>query len=317
MQSLARKHFPRIVFRHRDKRLWNPLTRKPLKNRPEERVRLRLIESLLEDTGWSKHRISTELPVEFEREEAPIRADILCYSRDFKPRLLIECKAENVALSEKTAEQIARYNTVVKAPYLMMSNGIEDRWYGLDGNNEVTQLHKLPGILDWREPQNERSYSYWVERGFAGNAATPALRHWMGQAIPAFWKEQKNHARFLSFNQSPDELYPDHYYRIFPFPRTGHPVPDKVAVTFTATPFGATHLLGIINRDDANAGIVAVNLDLLAEGESPNTSLYHAGGRQTADATVPLRLNLAEYEPHQLQELPRRISDWFNDFGKG
>jgi len=314
MQSLARKHFPRIVFRRHEKRLWNPLTKKPLKNRPEERVRLRLIESLLEDTGWSKHRISTELPVEFERDEAPIRADILCYSRAFEPRLLIECKAENVALTEKTAEQIARYNTVVKAPYLMMSNGIEDRWYAVGRGKDITPLRELPEILDWRRNLGEQPYAYWVERGFAGHAASPGLRHWLGVAVPAFWKEEKPNARYLSFNQSPDELYPDHYYRIFPFPRAGHPVPDKVAISFTSTPYGATHLLGIINRDDANVGIIAVNLDLLADGETPNTSLYHAGGRQTADAAGPLQFNLPEYEPAHLEGLPRRILDWFNEF---
>ncbi len=110
MRSIAARHFPRVVFRDGQKLLWNPILKKAYINRPEERVRLRIMESLLLDAGWSPHRVTFELPVNLKRDEASKRADILCYNHDFEPVLLIECKAENVPISEKTSLQITRYN---------------------------------------------------------------------------------------------------------------------------------------------------------------------------------------------------------------
>ncbi|NIT57520.1 MAG: hypothetical protein GWN00_15210, partial [Aliifodinibius sp.] len=59
MLSIAKHIYPRVVWRDREKKLWNPIHKKALKNLPEERVRLRIMEALIQ-RGWSKHRISTE-----------------------------------------------------------------------------------------------------------------------------------------------------------------------------------------------------------------------------------------------------------------
>ena len=132
MKSIAVYTYPQIVWREGQKRLWNPIRRKPLKNRPEERVRLRIIEHLVR-SGWSKHRITTEEAVG-QLADTSMRTDIICYSQRFEPKILIECKAEHIPISDQTAEQVARYNQNVNAPYLMMTNGRADFWYevGID-----------------------------------------------------------------------------------------------------------------------------------------------------------------------------------------
>ncbi len=148
MRSIAARHFPRVVFRDGQKLLWNPILKKAYINRPEERVRLRIMESLLLDAGWSPHRVTFELPVNLKRDEASKRADILCYNHDFEPVLLIECKAENVPISEKTSLQITRYNSKIRAPYLMMSNGITDYFFSSGKGSSPEHLHNRPDILD-------------------------------------------------------------------------------------------------------------------------------------------------------------------------
>ena len=38
--------------------------------------------------------------------------------------LLIECKAPSVRLDQKAFDQLNRYNLVIKAPWVLLSNGI-------------------------------------------------------------------------------------------------------------------------------------------------------------------------------------------------
>lgn len=54
------------------------------------------------------------------------RYDIVVYKRDLSPYLIIECKAPYVDLSPSVVEQALRYNLIVKAELLMISNGISE-----------------------------------------------------------------------------------------------------------------------------------------------------------------------------------------------
>jgi hypothetical protein len=50
------------------------------------------------------------------------RIDILITEKT-EPKILIECKAPSIKLSEKTFEQTARYNSILKAKTIILSNG--------------------------------------------------------------------------------------------------------------------------------------------------------------------------------------------------
>lgn len=168
MSSIATYTYPQIVWRDRTKKLWNPIQKKALKNRPEERVRLRIMESLVR-SGWSKHRISTEEAIG-EIGDTSMRTDIICYTQEFDPRLLVECKAEHIPISSKTAEQVARYNQKVGAPYLLMTNGVTDYWYAIEnGSEKIRELENSPDILDQEPGVPEYALEDWKSRGFAGS----------------------------------------------------------------------------------------------------------------------------------------------------
>lgn len=51
------------------------------------------------------------------------RFDIVVYNRQMEPWMLIECKEMNVPISQQTLEQVVRYNMVIPATYLVMTNG--------------------------------------------------------------------------------------------------------------------------------------------------------------------------------------------------
>ena len=280
MTGIAQHHFPRFVWRNGKKRLWNPIHRKALKNRPEERVRLRIIDALIE-AGWSRHRISTEeaLPT---RGEPARRTDIICYDQAFNPRILVECKAESVPISSGVAEQTARYNQQVGAPFLLMTNGLRDYWYRVPGDKPPSPLEEPPEILNIPEQDPERDFGYWRERGFAGNKAGPGLREWLPEILNHYWSRNTVSAsprsRFIHFNNSPMEMELAHYFAITPIDEY------NIATTFISTPFGGTRLVGVINREEENIALLEVNLDLAANGTRPNATLLSAAGPRTFDA---------------------------------
>lgn len=270
MKSIARNQFPIIVWRKGEKHLWNPIHRKTLKNRPEERVRLRIIEALIR-AGWSKHRISTEEAIK-DYAESNLRTDIICYNQAFDPQILAECKAENISLTTKTAEQIARYNQNVQAPYLLITNGKTDFWYRISpADSKVQQLEALPELLSMPEITDE-DFDYWNRRGFTGSKAVPPLRKWLLPVLRQYRTSDMPAIKYLQFEKSPSDLNLSHYYRITAFEEA------KIALSFLNTPYGGTRMIAILNREGTNRAVAEVNLDLIFEGEEPDTTIYSPEG---------------------------------------
>lgn len=51
------------------------------------------------------------------------RCDIVVYSRDAQPFMIIECKRMEVPLSQQTLDQVLRYHIPLQPPYLLITNG--------------------------------------------------------------------------------------------------------------------------------------------------------------------------------------------------
>ena len=69
------------------------------------------------------------------------RFDIVSYSNEGKINLLVECKAPNIEINQKTFDQILIYNKVLKSKYLMVTNGINH--YYCKVNNERSNIKFL------------------------------------------------------------------------------------------------------------------------------------------------------------------------------
>jgi hypothetical protein len=52
------------------------------------------------------------------------RVDIAVFNRLGMPIMVVECKSADITLSNKTFAQAARYNLVLKAKYLVVTNGL-------------------------------------------------------------------------------------------------------------------------------------------------------------------------------------------------
>ena len=101
--------------------VWDSLRRQWLVLTPEEWVRQHTIAWLVADKGIPPLRISQEYPVNINGQHQ--RADIVVVDNLAKPYILVECKAHDVAIDDAVIMQAMRYNAVVKARFVVLTNG--------------------------------------------------------------------------------------------------------------------------------------------------------------------------------------------------
>ena len=90
---------------------------------PEEWVRQHLIHFLVTHHQYPKACIKVEGSLRYNQLSK--RTDALVHDSLGQPFLLIECKGANIELSQEVLEQAAAYNYILKAPYLLITNGLE------------------------------------------------------------------------------------------------------------------------------------------------------------------------------------------------
>lgn len=122
----------------------DPIRKKQVALTPEEWVRQHVIQYLLIEKKTPKALIGIE--VSLTLNELQKRADMVVYSRtNMMPLLLVECKAPHINITQPVFEQIARYNMVLKVPYLMITNGLTHYFCSIDFENQsYTFLTDLP-----------------------------------------------------------------------------------------------------------------------------------------------------------------------------
>jgi len=144
MQQL---NFPSYSFRFKNSEnkvsIFDEIRKKFVILTPEEWVRQNVVRFLLEEKKYSKSYINVEKLIKINGLNK--RYDIVVFQPDGKLFLLIECKAPEVSISQNTFDQIARYNMVLDAEYLMVTNGLNHYFCQMDFENEKYNfLKELP-----------------------------------------------------------------------------------------------------------------------------------------------------------------------------
>lgn len=253
MLSKALGKYPEYRFKSGEKRLWNPIQKKTFADLPEERVRLALVEYLTGDLGFSSSRISCESPVKLQADKTRSRTDLIYYDQDFKPELLIECKAPSVKLTEKASIQIARYNEKVNARYLLISNGLVDHWFknGADG---VKTLAWLPDTYE-QHNLTSRDMEYWERRGFIGEKTDQETKQILTIYNEELFSDPVQPIKYLDFEGYPEAYALNHFYRIF-----GIDQQTKVAISMSSNYAGSSRFNAILNVKGANIAFVSSEL---------------------------------------------------------
>ncbi len=144
-------NLPRYDFRIRTRdekgEIYDEVRQKYVRLTPEEWVRQHFIQFLLNDRGAPRSLLSVEMGFRYQRMLR--RADIVVYDRTGKPLLMVECKAPDVALRQAAFDQVARYNTVVMARYLVITNGLAHYCCAIDHHRHTYRfLDSVPSFED-------------------------------------------------------------------------------------------------------------------------------------------------------------------------
>lgn len=105
---------------------------------PEEMVRQYVLHYLIEERKYPRTLISVEKGLNINGLTK--RYDIAIFNRDGQPKVLIECKAPAVKLTNTTFEQAANYNKQLNVDFMIISNGGQNIVAELDYNQHEFKI---------------------------------------------------------------------------------------------------------------------------------------------------------------------------------
>jgi hypothetical protein len=123
---LQKLNLPAYQFKFQNKEdrveLFDVVRKKFVALTPEEWVRQHFIQYLINQKGFPPSLMQLEKPLNYNQLDK--RSDIVVYDKTAQPMVLVECKSPQVAITQDTFDQIARYNFSLKVRYLIVTNGI-------------------------------------------------------------------------------------------------------------------------------------------------------------------------------------------------
>lgn len=120
--------------------IWCLIRKKWVLFTKEEWVRQNWLNYLLNQLQVPSSVIAVERGIQVG--ELKKRIDILVFKESL-PWLLIECKEQDIPLSEKTVQQILSYQSVLQTGYLIISNGNDSRGFEVKGVS-ITEIATIP-----------------------------------------------------------------------------------------------------------------------------------------------------------------------------
>ena len=122
MESLNLPTYEFRTAKREGKRVvYDPFRERYVRRTPEEWVRQHFVRYLTQELDVPAGLVAIEAAFQYQGQ--PRRADVIVHDRQGAPLLLVECKAPRVSLDQEVFDQCARYNIVLEAPYLVVTNG--------------------------------------------------------------------------------------------------------------------------------------------------------------------------------------------------
>ena len=112
-----------VVERDGKRMIFDFLRRKYVALTPEEWVRQHFTHFLVSQKGYPKTLLVNEAQLQIGDKH--LRCDTVLYNKEMQPLMIIEYKAPQIQLQQKTFDQIAAYNLLLHADFLVVSNGMQ------------------------------------------------------------------------------------------------------------------------------------------------------------------------------------------------
>ena len=150
MQNL---NFPTYSFRLKNSEnnthIFDVIRKKFVVLQPEEWVRQHCVQYLIQEKNYPISLINVEKVVLINGLKK--RYDIVVFNPDGSLALVVECKAPKVKITQAAFDQIARYNLTLKAPYLMVTNGLNH--YFCTMNHDLESFEFLESLPNYNTKQ--------------------------------------------------------------------------------------------------------------------------------------------------------------------
>ena len=144
MQEL---HLPGYAFKVRSapqgEQIFDVVRRKYVALTPEEWVRQHFLNFLIHHRGCPASLIKVERGV--DRSTLNMRTDIVVHDNNADAIALVECKAHDVRIDNKTLDQVFRYDRILEVEYVILTNGLEHYCCRVDREQkQLVPLNEIP-----------------------------------------------------------------------------------------------------------------------------------------------------------------------------
>ncbi len=139
--------YPEPAFRIRKENgkdfIFDELRKKWLMLTPEEWVRQNFIQYMVQVMQYPASLVAVEK--EIKLGELNKRFDVLVYSSDHQPWMMIECKASAVTLDDAVLQQALRYHLGLPVSFIIITNGhFTFGWEKI--KNDLVLITELPAM---------------------------------------------------------------------------------------------------------------------------------------------------------------------------
>ncbi len=143
-------NFPKFKYRLKSTEnkvsIFDVIRKKFVILQPEEWVRQHCVHYLINEKNYPISLINVEKEITINSLKK--RYDIVVFNSDGTIRIIVECKAPSITINQSTFDQIARYNRITKASYLMVTNGLNHYYCQMDFKAErYNFLKDLPNYV--------------------------------------------------------------------------------------------------------------------------------------------------------------------------
>lgn len=132
----------KLVFKKKSDQMFlkDPIRKKYVMLQPEEIVRQLFLCYLIDAENVNRNLIQVEKTIIINNVKR--RFDIVVYDQQIQPKILVECKAPEIPITQATFDQAAMYNVALKAPYLIVTNGPDTYIADMDSDYDGYKLLK-------------------------------------------------------------------------------------------------------------------------------------------------------------------------------
>ena len=138
----------KVAEREGQTTIYDFLRHRYLRLTPEEWVRQHFTNFLVEHKGYPTALLANEVTIDVNGVAR--RCDSVLYkAAGGMPRMIIEYKAPHIHITQSVFQQIYSYNSVLRADYLIVSNGINHYCCHVDYDNmRVDFLKDIPNYIE-------------------------------------------------------------------------------------------------------------------------------------------------------------------------